>query len=87
MMTEAMQQYFDLMESLSQHPAWKLFRDDLIGFQEAIASQWASLAPENLRFEQGRYAGIKQAADHFETLESLKAQALADDAEEASLNV
>lgn len=82
-MDEHDRQYFEVMESLSQHPGWKLFKSDLEGFQEAIAGQWATLSPDNLRYEQGRFAGLKQAAEHFATLESLKAQILEDDAEAA----
>ena len=75
------QQYFEVMDSLSQHPGWKLLRDDLIGFQEAIASGWAGLTVDNFRYEQGRFAGLKQASDHFNSLETIKAAILGDEAD------
>lgn len=82
-MDQHAQQYYEVMESLEAHPGLKIFLDELRGFQEAIASQWATVSPENLRFEQGRFAGLKQATDLFATIGSLKAQALADDLDEA----
>jgi hypothetical protein len=76
--TEAERQYYDMMDSLFVMPGWKLLKDDIQGWLEAIASQWQALTPDNLRFEQGRYSGLEQVAKHFQTLEGLKAHALAD---------
>jgi len=88
-MEEADRQYFEVMESLFQHPGWKLLADDIRGWQEAIASQWRSLKPDQLQYEQGRYAGLAQVVEHFELCEGLKARALADDenTEEEDSNV
>jgi hypothetical protein len=73
-------QYFEVMESLFTHPGWKLLADDVRGWQEAIATQWRSLKPDQLQFEQGRAAAFDQVLKHFELCESLKATALeADD--------
>jgi len=73
---EADRQYFEAMESLFNSPGWKIFKDDILGWQEGIASQWRSIAPEDLRFAQGRYDGLEQVLKHMELCETLKAQAL-----------
>jgi hypothetical protein len=78
-MEEATRQYLEAMESLFQHPGWKLLSDDIKGWQEAIASQWRSLKPDQLQYEQGRYAGMAQVVEHFALCEAVKAEALADD--------
>lgn len=81
-MDEKDRQYFEAMESLFLHPAWKLLMDDIHGWQEAISSQWRSLSPETLRFEQGRFDGLNQITSYQETLESLKASAINNASEE-----
>ena len=73
-----------MMESLSQMPGWALLKDDIQGWMTAISSGWASMTPETLKFEQGRYAGMKQVADHFQAMESIKAAILADELEDAA---
>lgn len=69
------------METLFASPGWRLIKDDIDGWMKAISTQWESLSPDNLRYEQGRYQGLKQIAKHLETLETLKGQFLADEAD------
>lgn len=64
------------MESLSVHPGLKVFMDDLQGYRDAIASSWPTIKPDQLQYEQGRYAGLGQALDQFKMLESIKSEAL-----------
>lgn len=75
-LTEADAQYFEAMESVFTSPGWRVFKDDILGWQEAISSQWRSMKPEDLTFAQGRYAGLEQVLQHFKLCEDLKAQAL-----------
>jgi hypothetical protein len=77
-LTEAEQQYFEIMESLFAHPGWKVLADDIQGWKEAIASGWRGLKPDQLQFEQGRAAAFDQVTEHFKLCEALKAQALSD---------
>jgi hypothetical protein len=78
-LTEAEQQYFDIMDSLFAHPGWKVLADDIQGWQEAITAGWRTVKPDQLAFEQGRAAAFDQVLEHFKLCESLKAQALSDD--------
>lgn len=78
-MQEADRQYFEMMEALFAMPGWKLLRDDIAGWQEAISTKWRTIKPEDVRYEQGRYDGLEQVVKHFELCETLKAQAEADD--------
>jgi hypothetical protein len=78
-MDEAQLQYFEAMEALFSSTGWKLLADDIAGWQEAIASQWTTLTPENLKFEQGRFAAFAQVVDHFKLCQGLKAHALAEE--------
>jgi hypothetical protein len=76
---EEERQYFEAMEALFTSQGWKLLKDDIKGWQEAIASQWRTLKPDQLQFEQGRAAALDQVLKHFELCESLRAEALRDD--------
>lgn len=86
-MDEASRQYLEAMESLFSHPGWKLLMDDVKGWQEAISSQWQSITPETLRFQQGRYDGLRQIATHEKTLETLKASMIEQAALAASIEI
>lgn len=66
------------MESLFSHPAWKIFADDIRGWQDAISTQWRTMRPEDLRYAQGRFDGLDQVRKHVELCETLKAQAQED---------
>lgn len=74
-MQESERQYFEAMEALFAMPGWKLLKDDIAGWQAAIESKWRTIAPENIRYEQGRYEGLEQVVKHFELCETLKAHA------------
>lgn len=80
-MIDANRQYYETMESLFTSPAWKTFADDIAGWQAAIAAQWRTLKPEQLAYEQGRYAALAQVMEHAGLCESLKAKELEDDLE------
>ena len=75
-MEEADRQYFEAMETLFTSPGWRLLNDDIVGWQDAIATQWRTLKPESLAFAQGRYDAFEQVLKHFKLCETLKAQAL-----------
>jgi hypothetical protein len=79
MIKEEDKQYFEAMEALFTSQGWQLFKDDIKGWQDAIASQWRVLKPEQLQFEQGRAAALDQVLKHFELCESLRHEALDDD--------
>lgn len=72
-MTDEQRQYFDAMDALFTSLGWKLLADDIKGFTEAISDQWASIKPEDLRFIQGRYDGLKQIAAYPEMIDKMKA--------------
>lgn len=78
-MLEADRQYFEAMETLFTAPGWKVFKDDITGWKEAISSQWRTMKPEDLRYAQGRFDALDQVLTHFESCEAWKAQALEDD--------
>jgi hypothetical protein len=77
--TEDQRQYFEVMESLFAHPGWKVLADDIQGWKDAISTQWRSIKPDQLAYEQGRYAALEQITEHFKLCESLKANAEADE--------
>lgn len=78
-MQEADRQYFEAMEGLFTSPGWKVFNDDITGWQEAISSQWRTMKPEDLRYAQGRFDALDQILTHFKSCEAWKTQALEDD--------
>lgn len=74
-MTEVERQYLEQMESLFAHPGWKTFLDDVVGWREAVASQWTAVKPEGLLYLQGRAASLDQIINHESLIASLKHQA------------
>ena len=78
-MTQEEQQYFEAMEALFQSIGWQLLEADIRGWMESISGQWETIKPEDLRFIQGRYDGLKQVAGLPVLIEGLK------DAQAASL--
>lgn len=75
-MEEADRQYFEAMERLFAYPEMKIFLDDVRGWQDAISSQWRALKPEQLAFEQGRFNGLEQVANHASLCENMYSTAI-----------
>ncbi len=80
-MDEPQRQYFEMMESLFAHTGWKLLSDDIQAWKDAIAAQWRTVKPEDLRYEQGRYDALTQVTDMFSVIENAKATVLAEEAQ------
>lgn len=68
-------QYLEAMESLFEHPGWKILMDEATGWQDAIATKWRSLKPEDLRYEQGRYDGLEQITKFNEMIAMVRQKA------------
>lgn len=78
-MNEELRQRIELLESLFQHPGWKLYQSDLQGFLDAIQEQWRHVPDARcLHIAQGRFDGLSQARNFDQFIESLKSQALED---------
>jgi hypothetical protein len=76
-MTEQ-EQYHEAMEAMFASAGWKLLLGNIADWQAAISSQWRTLKPETLGFEQGRYDGLNQIATFEDMLVTLKAAAVED---------
>lgn len=72
-MEESEQQYLEAIERLFDSPDMKVFLNVINAeWKPAIASQWRTLKPEQLAFEQGRYDGLEQIANHAQFCKALK---------------
>ncbi len=74
-MDDADRQYFEAMERLFTSSDWRIFARDIEGWIEAIGSQWASLRPDQLQFEQGRNDAMRQILTYPKLLEDLREKA------------
>jgi hypothetical protein len=74
-MTLSMEQneYFDMMDALFMSEGWRLFVDDIKGFQEALKSQVLGIKePRDLFFAQGRNTVFDQILTYQDMIEGAK---------------
>lgn len=76
-MTSEEQQYFDAMDALFGSLGWKLLAEDIQRWMSAISTQWETIKPEDLRFIQGRYDGLRQIREQPALHDSLRVAAMA----------
>lgn len=74
-MTDEQRQYFEAMEALFGSLGWSVLEQDVKGMMDAIHTGILTVKPDNLQYEQGRYAGLSQLVAFKQMVENGRAAA------------